>query len=74
VDQLVKDTVLVALDVESRQEAVCLADSLRGAVGGFKIGSRLFTAEGPAIVRPRSRQRRTWGCGWSTCTRAAARR
>ena len=43
--------ILVALDVESRDEALTLADTLRGAVGGFKIGSRLFTAEGPSIVR-----------------------
>ena len=28
-----------------------LADSLRGIAGGFKIGSRLFTLEGPSIVR-----------------------
>lgn len=46
-----KDKILVALDVESRAEALRLADSLRGSVGGFKIGSRLFTAEGPAMVR-----------------------
>ena len=43
--------ILVALDVESRTEALALADALRGSVGGFKIGSRLFTAEGPSIVR-----------------------
>jgi orotidine-5'-phosphate decarboxylase len=47
----VKDRILVALDVESRDEALRLADTLRGAVGGFKVGSRLFTAEGPDIVR-----------------------
>jgi orotidine-5'-phosphate decarboxylase len=51
VDFLVKDKILVALDVESGAEALRLADTLRDAVGGFKIGSRLFTAEGPSIVR-----------------------
>jgi orotidine-5'-phosphate decarboxylase len=47
----VKDRILVALDLESREAALALADTLRGAVGGFKIGSRLFTAEGPSMVR-----------------------
>ena len=43
--------ILVALDVESAATAVGLANDLRGAVGGFKIGKQLFTAAGPAIVR-----------------------
>jgi len=47
----VSDRILVALDVETRAEALRLADTLRGSVGGFKIGSRLFTAEGPSMVR-----------------------
>jgi orotidine-5'-phosphate decarboxylase len=44
------ERVLVALDVASAAEALALADRLRGAVGGFKIGNRLFTAEGPRTV------------------------
>jgi orotidine-5'-phosphate decarboxylase len=50
-DLIVKDLIFVALDVETRDSALKLADTLRGAVGGYKIGSRLFTAEGPSMVR-----------------------
>jgi orotidine-5'-phosphate decarboxylase len=45
------DQLLIALDVESGAKALGLADSLREVAGGFKIGSRLFTAEGPDVVR-----------------------
>lgn len=43
--------LLVALDVESGSRALELAASLRGIVDGVKVGSRLFTLEGPALVR-----------------------
>lgn len=46
-----KEKVLVALDVASKAAAMNLADTLRGSVGGFKVGSRLFTTEGPSMVR-----------------------
>ncbi len=42
--------ILVALDVDTADAALALADTLRGAVGGFKIGKRLFTGYGPSIV------------------------
>jgi orotidine-5'-phosphate decarboxylase len=45
------ERILVALDVPSAVEATSLADRLRGVVGGFKIGSQLFTAAGPDLVR-----------------------
>jgi len=43
--------LLVALDVESGARALQLATELRDLAGGFKVGSRLFTREGPDLVR-----------------------
>jgi orotidine-5'-phosphate decarboxylase len=43
--------IIVALDVDSPAKAIALADDLRGAVGAVKVGSQLFTAAGPDIVR-----------------------
>lgn len=45
------DKLLVALDVESGRRALELADVLTGVAGGVKVGSRLFTLEGPRLVR-----------------------
>ena len=43
--------VIVALDVDSGSRALALAETLHGMVGAFKIGSRLFTLEGPDVVK-----------------------
>ncbi|MCX6550155.1 MAG: orotidine-5'-phosphate decarboxylase [Acidobacteria bacterium] len=43
--------IIVALDVDTPAKALSLADELRGAVGAVKVGSQLFTAAGPDIVR-----------------------
>jgi orotidine-5'-phosphate decarboxylase len=49
------DQLLVALDVASGVEALALADRLKDIAGGFKIGHRLFTTEGPDFVRTLAR-------------------
>jgi orotidine-5'-phosphate decarboxylase len=45
------ERIIVALDVDTREEALDLVQKLRGKVGLFKVGSQLFTSEGPALVR-----------------------
>jgi orotidine-5'-phosphate decarboxylase len=45
-----KPEVIVALDVERRERALELVRTLRPRIRFYKVGSRLFTAEGPALI------------------------
>jgi len=46
-----RDRIVIALDVSDREQTLRLVEKLSGLVGMFKIGSQLFTAEGPGLVR-----------------------
>jgi orotidine-5'-phosphate decarboxylase len=50
-DKAENNKLIVALDVATAAAARHLVGVLRGKVGMFKIGSQLFTAAGPALVR-----------------------
>lgn len=43
--------LIVALDVESRAEALRLVERCGERIGFYKVGLELFTAEGPGVVR-----------------------
>ncbi|MDQ6970789.1 MAG: orotidine-5'-phosphate decarboxylase [Mariprofundus sp.] len=49
-DGLMKNRLMVALDVNNRDAALNMRDSLGDSVGWLKVGLRLFVAEGPALV------------------------
>lgn len=45
------DRILVAIDTADRTTALGIADTLRGRVGGLKLGLQFFNANGPEAVR-----------------------
>lgn len=46
-----KEKIAIALDVSSRQDALRLVKDLNDLAGMFKVGSQLYMAAGPAVVR-----------------------
>lgn len=46
-----KDKLIIALDFDTATQALDLARELRSVAGMFKVGSQLFTAAGPQVVR-----------------------
>jgi orotidine-5'-phosphate decarboxylase len=51
VGMAMRDKLIVALDLPTGDAATRMAERLQGHVGMFKVGSELFTAEGPVAVR-----------------------
>lgn len=49
--QRAQERIIAALDVATADEAREIVAELRDAVGAFKIGSQLFTAAGPSLVK-----------------------
>jgi len=47
----VRDRLILAVDVDRREEALALADLLTGSIGMLKVGLELLNATGPSIVR-----------------------
>lgn len=47
----IRNPIVVALDVDTAEQALSLVKDLRGVVGMFKVGKQLFTAAGPDVVR-----------------------
>lgn len=45
-----RDRLIVALDVETRAQALAFAARVGDAAGWFKVGLELFCAEGPSVV------------------------
>ena len=50
-NQAVKDGLIVALDIESADDALAIFEDLRISVGIFKVGMQLFIAAVPDLVR-----------------------
>ncbi|EEG78195.1 orotidine-5'-phosphate decarboxylase [Dethiobacter alkaliphilus] len=46
-----REKIIVALDVDTQQEALALTTALRDHVGAFKVGLQLYNNTGPGIVK-----------------------
>jgi orotidine-5'-phosphate decarboxylase len=50
-NSIINNPLVVALDVDSADQAISLVERLSGIAGMFKVGKQLFTAAGPDVVR-----------------------
>jgi len=50
-ESAIRNPLVVALDVDTVEQALSLVERLRGSVGMFKVGKQLFTSAGPEVVR-----------------------
>jgi len=50
-DELMRDRLMVALDLPDMDSALAMREKIGGEAGWLKVGLRLFVAEGPPLVR-----------------------
>ncbi|MDQ6957527.1 MAG: orotidine-5'-phosphate decarboxylase [Mariprofundaceae bacterium] len=48
---MMRDRLMVALDMPDREQALSIRQRIGDSVGWFKVGLRLFVAEGPSLIR-----------------------
>ncbi len=57
---MMRDRLMVALDVPDREQALGMCQRIGNCVGWFKVGLRLFVAEGPDLVHTLMRNHRVF--------------
>ena len=55
-DHLMRDRLMVALDVPDRDAALLIRKKIGNEAGWLKVGLRLFVAEGPVLIRELAKQ------------------
>jgi orotidine-5'-phosphate decarboxylase len=55
-DHLMRDRLMVALDVPTAEAALAMRKKIGNEAGWLKVGLRLFVAEGPALIRELANQ------------------
>ena len=48
---MLKDKIIVALDVPTKEDALAIVEELGDSVGAYKIGMQLYNACGPEILQ-----------------------
>jgi len=57
---MIRDRLMVALDMPGRKQALKICQHIGDSAGWFKVGLRLFVAEGPDLIRTLTRTHRVF--------------